>query len=125
MPRRTVRRALPAVVAALALFAIASPALVQAEATAHAASTTVNVTASDFKFKLSAKSVKPGKVTFKVTNKGAVKHDFMIDGTKTSLISPGKSASLTVNFKKAGSYPYKCTVPGHAALGMKGTLKVT
>ena len=25
----------------------------------------------------------------------------------------------------AGKHAYKCTVPGHAAAGMKGTLKVT
>ena len=126
MSRRTVYRAGSAVLAPLALFAIASPAVAPAAAaTAHAAAATVNVTAVDFKFKLSAKSVKPGKVTFKVTNKGAVSHDFKIDGHTSKMVSPGKSTSITVDFKKAGSYPYMCTVPGHAALGMKGTLKVT
>ena len=29
-----------------------------------------------------------------------------------------------MNFAKAGSYPYLCTVPGHAAAGMKGTFTV-
>ena len=125
MSRRTVYSALSALLVALALSATALPAVGQARATAHAAAATVNVTAMDFKFKLSAKSVKHGKVTFKITNKGAVQHDFKIDGVKSKLISPGKSASISVNFKKKGSYPYLCTVPGHAAAGMKGTLKVT
>ena len=40
------------------------------------------------------------------------------------LLSPGKSATLTVKFTKKGSYYYECTVPGHAALGMKGYFKV-
>jgi uncharacterized cupredoxin-like copper-binding protein len=91
------------------------------------ASTTVSVTAgkpSEFRFTLSKKSVAAGKVTFKVTNKGKVKHDFSIGGKKTKLLSPGGSATLTVSLKK-GSVAFKCTVSGHAAAGMKGTLKVT
>jgi uncharacterized cupredoxin-like copper-binding protein len=124
MSRRTACSALSALLAALALSAIASPALVEARATAHAAAVTVNVAASEFKFVLSKKSASPGKVTFKVTNKGKLSHDFKIANHKTALISPGKSASLTVTLKK-GSYPYMCTVPGHAAAGMKGTFKVT
>jgi uncharacterized cupredoxin-like copper-binding protein len=86
---------------------------------------TVNVSAgspSEFKFTLSAKSVKSGVVTFKVTNKGKLAHDFQIGGRKTPLINPGKSNTLRVTLKK-GSYTYMCTVPGHAAAGMKGTFK--
>lgn len=125
MSRRNAFRIVPALVASLTLLAIAGPTLAQATATAHTAATTVNVTASDFKFKLSVTSAKPGKVTFDVTNKGAVEHDFKIDGSKTPMIKHGKTATLTVTFKKAGSYPYLCTVPGHAQLGMKGTFKIT
>ena len=40
------------------------------------------------------------------------------------MIQPGKSAKLTVDFGKQGSYPYLCTVPGHAAAGMKGVFSV-
>jgi uncharacterized cupredoxin-like copper-binding protein len=125
MSRRSVFRVLPAVLAALTLSAVAAPVLAQADVTAHAAATTVNVTASEFKFKLSTTSAKPGSVTFKVTNKGKISHDFKIDGKKTAMLSPGKSATLTVSISKAGSYAYMCTVPGHAALGMKGTFKIT
>ena len=81
----------------------------------------VTVTASEFKFKLSKLSVPHGTVVFTVANKGKIPHDFKINGKKTSLIKPGKSAKLTVTFK-AGKFKYLCTVPGHAALGMKGTL---
>jgi uncharacterized cupredoxin-like copper-binding protein len=92
------------------------------------AAASVSVTAgkpAEFKFKLSSSSVKHGAVTFKVTNGGALTHDFSINGKKTPMLAKGKSATLTVNFAKAGSFAYKCTVPGHAAAGMKGTLKVT
>jgi len=125
MSGRSFYRVVPAVTAALALSAVAAPTLVQAQATAHTAAASVSVTATDFHFALSKKSAAPGKVTFKITNKGAVQHDFKINGVKSKLISPHQSASLTVTFKKAGSYPYMCTVPGHAAAGMKGTFKVT
>ena len=62
-------------------------------------------------------------VTFTVLNKGHVSHDFKIGGKKTALISPGKSAKLAV-LLKPGKAAYLCTVPGHAAAGMKGTLTV-
>jgi uncharacterized cupredoxin-like copper-binding protein len=125
MSGRRLYRVVPAVAAALTLSAVAAPSLVQAQVKAHAAATTVSVAASEFKFVLSTKSAKPGTVTFKVTNKGHVQHDFKINNKKTPLISPGKSATLKVSFSKAGSYPYECTVPGHAAAGMKGTFKIT
>jgi uncharacterized cupredoxin-like copper-binding protein len=84
----------------------------------------VGVTGKEFKFTLTTKTVRHGKVTFKFANKGRLKHDFKIAGKKTPLIGPGKSASLTVTLKR-GTYTYICTVPGHAAAGMKGKLKVT
>jgi uncharacterized cupredoxin-like copper-binding protein len=122
-----------ALVAGLAL-------LLPAVAGATARATTVRVTAgkpSEFGFQLSTKTVKRGAVTFKVTNKGALPHDFKIcaspkggtanacTGKVTKLISPGSAATLTYTFKTKGTYEYLCTVPGHAAAGMKGDLKVT
>jgi uncharacterized cupredoxin-like copper-binding protein len=99
---------------------VAAPAL---GARTHAAATSVTVTATEFKFKLSKTSVPHGSVTFTVVNKGKLAHDFKIAGKKTPLIKPGKSAKLTVTLK-AGKSAYLCTVAGHAAAGMKGTLTV-
>jgi uncharacterized cupredoxin-like copper-binding protein len=93
-----------------------------------ATATTVAVTAgkpAEFRFALSVKSVKRGTVAFRVTNKGSLPHDFKVFGKKTPLLAPGRSATIKVVFAKAGSYPYLCTVSGHAAAGMKGVLKVT
>lgn len=86
--------------------------------------TTITVTATEFKFKLSKTSAPKGSVTFKLVNKGKVPHDFKINGKKTALIAGGKTASVTVKFAKAGKFPYVCTVPGHALAGMKGSFTV-
>ena len=92
---------------------------------AHASATTIQVKGGEFSFQLSKKSIaKPGKVTFVFKNIGHVLHDFTINGKKTPLIRPGKTAKLVVTFKKKGKYPYICTVPGHAAAGMKGVFTV-
>ena len=122
---------LAALIAAFALTAVALSAT---------KATTVTVTAgkpTEFGFKLSTKTVKHGAVTFKVTNSGAIPHDFKIcasnkggtanacKGVVTKMLSPKQTASLKYTFKTAGKYEYLCTVPGHAAGGMKGVLKVT
>jgi uncharacterized cupredoxin-like copper-binding protein len=118
MTRRTVAVAIFVVLGALLLVPIAT-----SKSTATTA-TTVNVTALDtLKFKLSKASAPAGKVTFKVKNGGSLSHDFKIAGKKTPLLSKGKTATLTVTLKKGKSYPYLCTVPGHAAAGMKGVFK--
>jgi len=122
-----------------ALLALIAVPVAQARA-AHA-NATVNVTAgkpSEFKFTLSAKSVPHGAVIFKVTNKGALGHDFKVctapaktaaaltcAGKGTGVVSTGGNGTLKFTFTKAGTYEYLCSVPGHAAGGMKGLLKVT
>jgi glucose/arabinose dehydrogenase len=85
----------------------------------------VRVTARDFSYALSRRSVPPGRVRFVVTNKGAAPHDFAIAGRKTPILRPGRRAVVDVVFGKSGAFRFRCTVPGHAALGMKGVLTVT
>jgi uncharacterized cupredoxin-like copper-binding protein len=118
----------------IALFAVAAVAAGGATAQAsrqpatthHAALIArVNVAASEFKFVLSKKSAKRGIVIFKVTNVGAIQHDFQISGRKTRLLSHGQSTTLRVSFLRKGTYAYKCTVPGHAAAGMKGVFTIS
>lgn len=92
--------------------------------TGSAKTTTIVVKATEFKFALSKTSVPVGTVVFKVENKGKIGHDFKINGKVTKIIAPGKTATLKVVFKKKGKYAYLCTIPGHARLGMKGTLGV-
>ena len=107
-------------VAAVSVFAVTAYA-----GSDQATATSVTVTIKNFHFTLSKKSAKHGKVTFKVTNKDSIKHDFKIAGKKTPLLGKNKSASITVTLAKGKKYQYICTVPGHAAAGMKGTFKAT
>ena len=122
MKQLTTRSVLALAAAATAASALVPFASARTDGPARAAATTVQVKGGEFFFRLSAKSIaRPGKVTFVFKNIGHVMHDFKINGKRTPLIGPGKTARLVVTFKKKGKYPYLCTVPGHAAAGMKGT----
>jgi uncharacterized cupredoxin-like copper-binding protein len=122
------KRPIPRSFVAFVIFAVASLSLVQlasARPNGQAATKTVRVKGGEFFFRLSTKSLAhPGKVVFEFKNVGHVAHDFKINRKVTPLIQPGKTAKLVVTFKKKGKYRYLCTVPGHAAAGMKGVFTV-
>ncbi len=71
---------------------------------------------------------KAGPVAIEFTNQSPVGHDVHIadpsgkDLGGTDIIT-GSSTSATVNLKP-GKYTFFCSVPGHEAAGMKGTLTV-
>ena len=75
-------------------------------------------------------SAKAGKVTITMTNMSPVGHNITIQqGTSGSVLGStptfnGGSKSVTVNLK-AGTYTFFCSVPGHRAGGMVGTLTVS
>jgi len=93
-------------------------------------SATVKVSLSEFKIVLKNRSgtvihsVKHGLIRFKVTNRGKIGHNFVVNKHQTPVLKPGKSATLDV-LLKTGKYKYLCSVTGHAAAGMKGVLRVT
>ena len=70
---------------------------------------------------------KPGTYTFEAMNNGQTEHALEIEGNgveeETDTISPGDSASLTVELED-GTYEIYCPVDGHKAMGMVGTLTV-
>jgi plastocyanin len=92
---------------------------------ARAASAGVSVKAFEFKYTFSKKTVGKGSVAFTIKNTGHVNHDLKINGKQSNMVKPGKSTTFTVKFTKAGKFKFLCTVSGHAAAGMKGTLTVT
>jgi plastocyanin len=113
---------------ALAVAGIITGALAPIGSANHAsprATTTITVSATEFQFKLSKRSVPVGTtVVFKIVNKGKIGHNFSIAGKTTKLLAPGQSATVRVKFSKKGIFVYKCTLPGHAAAGMKGSFAV-
>jgi manganese oxidase len=67
-------------------------------------------------------------LTFNVTNDGAAAHTFAVDIggdiPATGELQPGDTATLEVPPLEAGEYRTFCTVSGHEAAGMVGTLMV-
>ena len=85
---------------------------------------TIDVSAFEMGFKLSALTVPHGTVTFKVRNDGAVPHDFRIGGKGTEELEAGQTETITVDLSKSGQFTFLCTVSGHAGAGMIGQLTV-
>jgi len=90
----------------------------------------VNIGESEFKLDPSDVNVKAGTVTFDVTNDGTITHDLEVEGEdqgveeKTDVISPGESATLTVDLSKPGKYEMYCTIDSHRQEGMEGDITV-
>ncbi|MBN1530816.1 MAG: cupredoxin domain-containing protein [Thermoleophilaceae bacterium] len=90
---------------------------------------TVKVSATEFEFTPSSPSVeKAGTITFDVTNDGSVDHALEVEGpgdeVETDTIPAGRSAKLTVDLSKAGTYEMYCPIGNHRQMGMEGTIKV-
>jgi uncharacterized cupredoxin-like copper-binding protein len=96
--------------------------------TATPSAQTVRVDESEWKVVLPRTTLAPGKYTFDVSNQGKFSHDLAIDGPgvsdKTSEISAGGSAKLTVTLK-SGTYDFYCSIPGHKAAGMDQKVTVS
>ena len=73
-------------------------------------------------------SAKAGTVTMTMTNEAPLEHNLTIASGNTVLgATPtfkGGSKTLTLKLKP-GTYTFYCTVPGHRAAGMEGTLTVS
>ncbi|MFM8001165.1 MAG: cupredoxin domain-containing protein, partial [Actinomycetota bacterium] len=76
---------------------------------------------------MSATTVKPGDITFQVTNAGNVAHNFAILKLKlrTEMLNPGQSVTIVASNVAEGSYEVLCEVSGHPEAGMKTTLTVS
>ena len=109
----------------------------------------IEITMSDqLRFEPASVEVRVGEtVTFKVTNPGAIPHDFTLgdeqtqdeheaemvaggmagmghDEPNTATLDPGEEAELTWRFTQAGSIRYGCHLTGHYAAGMVGTITI-
>lgn len=83
----------------------------------------------DLKYDTDKLNAIAGNLTIALTNESSVPHDVAVEDSTGSEI--GKSDEITqsdttleLKDVQAGSYTFYCTVPGHKAAGMEGTLTV-
>jgi plastocyanin len=65
-----------------------------------------------------------GQLKIEMPNKSGVAHDITIDGKGKGKVVTSGVSDFSASFAP-GKYTYFCSVPGHEAAGMKGTLTVT
>ncbi len=101
----------------------------EASTTATTSEQTFKVSETDYKLTPTPLTIpKAGTYTIEAMNDGQVDHSLTIEGngleeTTTDTISPGQSASITVDLK-AGTYRMYCPIDGHQKLGMVGKVEV-
>ena len=98
----------------------------------------LEIAMGEWALKAEASVIRPGLVTFVVTNRGKVGHGFEIEAdedssgpggdgdrykTESRLLSPGETVRLRLELP-AGVYKVECLVDGHDDLGMESLLKV-
>lgn len=80
------------------------------------------------KFSTRSLKAKAGVVTIVMRNRSFLPHDIAIKGhgvnAKGRTVPKGGTSTVTARLK-AGRYEFYCSVPGHEAAGMKGTLTIT
>jgi plastocyanin len=79
------------------------------------------------KFLASSATATAGQVTLKMKNMSSTPHDIAVQGNGLNQVGPvvsnGGVSTVSTNLKP-GTYTFYCSVDGHAAAGMKGTLTV-
>ena len=109
--------------AVLGLAAIAFASVAVAKPSAGSATAVpVAVTGTEFSFKASKKILPRNRFR----NVGDEVHDLAFSNPrkKTAFVTPGKSATMRIVFKKKGRYQAICTVGEHFIRGMKITFTV-
>jgi nitrite reductase (NO-forming) len=95
-----------------------------ASASAPAAGDVLEVEAFDLGFKPAALEVPAaGRYEVKLTNTGAAPHDITFATGEMAHANPGESATVEVDIPEGGT-TFLCSIPGHAAAGMTGEVKV-
>ena len=95
-----------------------------------AATGSLDVMMTNFKFSPSTLTAKAGEtIVINLTSEGG-SHDFVIDelGVKSQTLSSGKTQTIEITIPadatSGTTYEYYCSIDGHRALGMVGTLTV-
>jgi plastocyanin len=113
----------------VAAFMLAALGIIVVVAKDDGASTTtssapVAVSMTEFKFSPATVSVPTGGQLI-VTNDGTMPHNLSVEGgPSTRDLAPGASQTLDLSSLAPGTYPFICTISGHAGSGMTGTLTI-
>ena len=106
-------------------------ALIVAAVLAAAGPTTpVGLGMREYRYSVCRSSVHAGTVAFNMTNFGEDAHNLRLTGpggyrsAVSRDVEPGGHLRFKVHLLRAGSYSLVCLKPGHAAKGMKATLRV-
>ena len=92
---------------------------------AMAGGTTVNLIEKDFSFAFDISTIPAGRVIFNIVNQGKAPHNIEFTTiNKVSATSNARGKNAVHCGLATGRLPYICNIPGHAQLGMKGTLTV-
>ena len=88
----------------------------------------VAITLDDFFISPQEVRARAGRITFAVTNRGRLGHNFRVrdeDGERVQVTTllPGDSATEAADLPR-GAYTIVCTVANHEELGMSGRLTV-
>lgn len=82
---------------------------------------------TQLKFDVETLKAKAGSVTLSMTNPSAIPHNVAIKGNgvdvKGEVVMNGGKSVVTADLEP-GTYTFYCSVPGHEAAGMKGTLTI-
>ena len=93
--------------------------------------TPVGLGMREYRYSVYRSSVHAGTVSFNMTNFGEDAHNLRVTGpggyrsaVSRDVAPGGGHLRFTVNLRRAGTYRLLCLKPGHAAKGMKATLRV-
>ena len=98
------------------------------ELTAVVRNNAVEITLDEFLIAPQNLTAKPGRVTFRVVDRGRLRHSFRLWGADSAPVEiegilPGDE-TVRVGRLAPGEYRMVCTVSNHAELGMTGRLVV-
>lgn len=86
----------------------------------------ITVSGTEFSFSPPSLTLNGGEtVRLTFQNSGTIPHNWTLEGTdiRTTTITPG-STTIEFTAPQAGTYTFFCSVPGHRASGMVGSLTV-
>jgi plastocyanin len=90
------------------------------------ATETIAIEAGNFYFKPDTITAKPGIAEIKLTAKAGI-HDFVFDGAYSGFMLEADGGGAAQSKKidlEPGKYTFYCSIAGHRAQGMEGTLTV-